>query len=537
MATPLPYAREKAELDRVLGSEVFAKSPTSSKLLQFICKKFFEDKAPDLKEYTIGVEALGRASGFDPTTSSIVRVEIHRVREKLKKYYEGEGADHPIRIYLQAGNYSPQFLPRGEPANGSVAGPEAWRPGEAAGIPSETLTVEAENPSQAALGEAARMDAPEQTPTARKPLGRILALGVAGIAVVLGLTLWTIWKGRTSASASLAPASRHVTLPPPLQTESEVRILAGYSRDRYIDRAGRTWRTDRYFNGGTVLEGPRDFIPRTSDPMVFRSARTGDFSYDIPLKPGVYELHLFFAEPKFGPATYAGGGESSRIFSVEANGQPILTDCDVVSQAGGSSIALQRTFKDVTPAADGYLHLKFLRYEDQPLVNALEILPVTPGKMRPVRIVAQDTSFTDSAGRIWSPDTYFSGGRLTRRKGSVADTEEHDLYGGERYGRFDYSVPVAAGRYSLTLYFSETYFGTANSGFGGVGSRVFDVYCNGVHLLKNFDIFKEAGGASRALTRSFHGLEPNAAGQLLVSFVPVRNYACLNALEVVDESE
>ena len=80
------YAEERAELDQVLTSEVFAKSPISAKLLHFICGKYFEDKAGDLKEYTIAVEALGRAADFDPTTSSVVRVEVHRVREKLKKY-------------------------------------------------------------------------------------------------------------------------------------------------------------------------------------------------------------------------------------------------------------------------------------------------------------------------------------------------------------------------------------------------------------------------------------------------------------------
>ena len=72
---------------------------------------------------------------------------------------------------------------------------------------------------------------------------------------------------------------------------------------------------------------------------------------------------------------------------------------------------------------------------------------------------------------------------------------------------------------------------------GGAGSRIFDVYCNGVALLRNFDIFKEAGGSLKALDKTFHNLEPNAEGKLLLTFVPVRDYACLNAVEVEYESD
>ena len=51
-------------------------------------------------------------------------------------------------------------------------------------------------------------------------------------------------------------------------------------------------------------------------------------------------------------------------------------------------------------------------------------------------------------------------------------------------------------------------------------------------LLKNFDIYKEAGGSDLALDRTFTGLQPNAQDKFVISFVPVRNYACVNAIEV-----
>jgi len=72
---------------------------------------------------------------------------------------------------------------------------------------------------------------------------------------------------------------------------------------------------------------------------------------------------------------------------------------------------------------------------------------------------------------------------------------------------------------------------------GGVGSRVFDILVNGVAMRRGFDVFKEARGEARSVTWSAHGLEPDAQGKLNIALTPVRNYACVNAVEVLDESK
>jgi hypothetical protein len=65
--------------------------------------------------------------------------------------------------------------------------------------------------------------------------------------------------------------------------------------------------------------------------------------------------------------------------------------------------------------------------------------------------------------------------------------------------------------------------------------RSFDVYCNGLALLRHFDITREAGAPNRSVDKVFRGLEPNALGKLVLNFVPVRNYACVNAIEILPE--
>lgn len=66
---------------------------------------------------------------------------------------------------------------------------------------------------------------------------------------------------------------------------------------------------------------------------------------------------------------------------------------------------------------------------------------------------------------------------------------------------------------------------------------MFDVTCNGVSLLQDFDIIKAAGEPFRPVIREFHGLHPNGQGKLLITFSPRVNYAEVRAIEVIDEAK
>ena len=196
-----------------------------------------------------------------------------------------------------------------------------------------------------------------------------------------------------------------------------------------------------------------------------------------------------------------------------------------------------RVFKDILPAGDGLLHLECRPVVNVAFLNAIEITPGIPGKLRPIRILARDQPYVDKKGRTWAADRYFQGGQLVVRSAPVSGTPDPELYRGERFGNLTYGIPVSAGRYTVILHFAETWFGPGKLQRGGEGSRSFDLLCNGVALVRGLDIFKEAGGSDRALQRAFHGLEPNPQGKLILSFVPHRNYSCVNAIEVLDDAE
>lgn len=107
-----PPASEEClrQTQRILQSVAFVNASTLKQLLQFLASRALDDSQRDpLKEYTIGVEAFGRPPDFDPKTDTIVRVQIHRLRQKLKEYYDSEGIRDPILVEIPKGHYLPTF--------------------------------------------------------------------------------------------------------------------------------------------------------------------------------------------------------------------------------------------------------------------------------------------------------------------------------------------------------------------------------------------------------------------------------------------
>lgn len=78
-------------------------------LLRYLVQKTFDASTEALKEYTIGIEALSRPLDFDPKADPIVRVQIHRLRQKLKEYYDSDGLHDSILIEIPKGQYLPIF--------------------------------------------------------------------------------------------------------------------------------------------------------------------------------------------------------------------------------------------------------------------------------------------------------------------------------------------------------------------------------------------------------------------------------------------
>lgn len=503
MPAAADFEREKQEVKTLLESGIFSRAPNLAHLFSYICSKYFEGQAEQIKEYNVAVEALGRSPNFDQKKDAIVRVEANRLRRRLREYYENEGASHQVHIEIPLGQYVPKFILRESLPDAKAA--------------TELL--------------AAQTSSPVRHPDVRAPMWIWISLALLAASTILAVVPWSLGIARKKPVV----AARDVSVAA-LPEMEDIRILAGVDSGNFVDGLVRAWSVDRYFQGGTTSHAGNHRIIGAIDPLLYENRREGAFRYDIPLKPGVYELRLHFAETLYGAMNPAGGGESSRLFNVFLNGQPLLQAFDVIADAGASTADI-KVFKDVSPDKDGKLHLQFQAINNPPFINAIEITPGVLGRMKPIFIIARDRAYTDKNGIHWTPDHDARGGQLVLRTDAEVQNADPELYRGERFGNLTYVIPVPPGRYALTLHFAETWFGPKKQVGGGVGSRVFDVLCNGVALVRSLDIYKEAGGADRAMARTFHGLKPNPQGKMVISMIPEKNYACINALELVDESK
>jgi hypothetical protein len=70
MESTVDFTRENKELQTVLASGVFDRSPMLAQLLKYVCSKYFEGSAEGIKEFSIAIDVLGRSSDFDPKKDS-----------------------------------------------------------------------------------------------------------------------------------------------------------------------------------------------------------------------------------------------------------------------------------------------------------------------------------------------------------------------------------------------------------------------------------------------------------------------------------
>jgi beta-galactosidase len=153
----------------------------------------------------------------------------------------------------------------------------------------------------------------------------------------------------------------------------DVNIAAGFLRSGYVASNGKRFGSDYFFVGGTggqTEEGdaegglPTDLYG-TDDPQLFKYFRRGDFSYELPLADGRYEVTLGFVEPN----REAEPGD--RIFTVTANGQTLLEQFDIRSEAGAPRTAITRSFG--IDVSGGRLMLDFNADRSEALVSNIAV--------------------------------------------------------------------------------------------------------------------------------------------------------------------
>ena len=104
---PVPDAVVRAQLERVLASDVFSRSQQLRRFLTFIVEQQLTGHGHSIKESVLAHELYGKGADFDGGTDPVVRVDARRLRDKLREYYDGRS--EPVVISLPKGSYVPVF--------------------------------------------------------------------------------------------------------------------------------------------------------------------------------------------------------------------------------------------------------------------------------------------------------------------------------------------------------------------------------------------------------------------------------------------
>ena len=124
--TDIDTADVSAALNGILTTDKFSASPQMSAFLKYVVEQTLMGNTRRIKAFTVGIEALGKSSSFDPQTDPSVRVLAKRLRSSLDAYYE-QNPDTQVFIEMKPGSYIPKFLLRSQmtstidtPATGSA---------------------------------------------------------------------------------------------------------------------------------------------------------------------------------------------------------------------------------------------------------------------------------------------------------------------------------------------------------------------------------------------------------------------------------
>ncbi|RDC63661.1 choice-of-anchor tandem repeat GloVer-containing protein [Adhaeribacter pallidiroseus] len=195
-------------------------------------------------------------------------------------------------------------------------------------------------------------------------------------------TFTVTWGCQTSAPQTVA-----ITVGPAVA--STVRLNAG---GEAVAATPGNFSADAYFKGATSVSTALVPVANTTDDLLYQNNRRatntgGQFSYQIPVNNGTYQVKLHFAELFF-------TAPGKRKFNVTVEENIWLTDFDIYAVAGGAQTAVIAS-KNIT-VTDGFLNLNFISVVDKANVAAIEVLPAagTEQQLSPLPAEAEQEVIT-----------------------------------------------------------------------------------------------------------------------------------------------
>ena len=334
-----------------------------------------------------------------------------------------------------------------------------------------------------------------------------------------------------NAIVAWMPKITVVSDPPAKESADVVRIHCG-SQTSYTDQNGNVWSADQFFTGGApmITTAPIDAaLPTAEDQALYQLGREGqDFTYSIPVQPGLYSIRLKFAEPSYNWAF-------ERPFNLSINGREVMHNVDICHVAKGPRKAYEKTFHFLVPDENGNLVLKFtggfepMQKSHMAMIQAIEVLPEDKPTLR--INCGSKSDFIDWNSSTWTADDKHKGGNCIESKKPVLQASptlyDQGLYQTARVGKdIRYNLTVPPGLYTVHLKFAEIWLDE-------VGKRPMNIDVNGKRLKKSWDPGTASGGCGMAADVRMEDITPNASGQIVIHVSAAgTNEAILQGIEI-----
>ncbi|MDZ8117432.1 malectin domain-containing carbohydrate-binding protein [Pontiella agarivorans] len=160
----------------------------------------------------------------------------------------------------------------------------------------------------------------------------------------------------------------------------------------YIASDGTVYRADAYYSGGSVgMDSTSDFSGTEEDTLYVHERYGEDFSYAVPVPDGDYTVTLHMAENWFDVT-------NGRIFSVDLEGENVISNLDLVAEAG-RAVAYDQPFN--TTVNDGSLDIDFYAAVNHAKINAIKaVRAVASGPVYSDWVLQQGLSLSNAVKSV-----------------------------------------------------------------------------------------------------------------------------------------
>lgn len=154
------------------------------------------------------------------------------------------------------------------------------------------------------------------------------------------------------------------------ENKPALRIACGSQTD-FVDWNGFIWSRDRDALEGEAIRSTRPVTqatPTRYDQALYQTARHGrEILYRLPVPPGLYDVHLKFAELWLSET-------GRRPMDIEINGRPVWRGWDPAAEAGQCGMAIDLRTSNVTPDRAGRITIGIRAAGDQDaIIQGIEV--------------------------------------------------------------------------------------------------------------------------------------------------------------------